>query len=163
MRMRLSRQIAILQSILFVSLLGFAAGQSSALADGRAWIGIDIIDIGPEQVRQLGSSFGVSVLSGTSVLWVREDSPASSAGLMRGDVIVGVDGQSVRSAEDLICSIMMRVPGSVVRLETIRGNESRAVLITLGRCPDELVLSPGHCRAGVARTSFNSSSGIALQ
>src|SRR5467141_594184 len=121
MRMRLSRQIAILQSILFVSLLGFAAWQSSALADGRAWIGIDIIDIGPEQVRQLGSSFGVSVLSGTSVLWVREDSPASSAGLMRGDVIVGVDGQSVRSAEDLICSIMMRVPGSVVRLETIRG------------------------------------------
>lgn len=143
--------------LLLSVLLVFSARQSPAEAGDRAWVGIDIVDIATAELRKLGT------ISGVLVLLVREDSPASSAGLMGGDVIVQVDGQPIATADELICAIMMRLPGTVARLATIRGTEGRSVIVTLGTWPDALVLLPPHCPTPLARTSLNSRVGVALQ
>ena len=39
---------------------------------------------------------------GTQVLKVPADTPAGQAGFQEGDVIVGIDGMSVRSTDDLV-------------------------------------------------------------
>src|SRR2546423_8598289 len=109
-------------------LLALQAPQGTAAAQSanRAWVGIDI----------LGAA------SGVSVLWVREDSPASTAGLTSGDVIVEIDGQPIAGPDELIFAVAARLPGSFADLTVISGVQSRVVSIRLGRCPDGLILSP---------------------
>jgi len=158
MPMRVPVRGVLFHSLLLSSLLVFSGGQPSVATGRRAWVGIDIADeIATAQLHKLPTALGVSVLS------VDEDSPASSAGLMRGDVIVKVDGEPVANTEELICAIMTRLPGSVVRLATIRGTGSLTVLVTLGNWPDALLLPPRHCPSAVARTSFNRRVGVAMQ
>jgi S1-C subfamily serine protease len=137
----------LIRFLLFPLLLAFGAGQSFAETAGRAWVGIDISDIATAQLREL------RVVSGVLVLLVREDSPASLAGLMEGDVVVQVDGEPIGSAQELVCAIMKRLPGSVVGLETIRATKGRVVLVTLGNWPHALDLPAQHCPMPIARTS----------
>jgi S1-C subfamily serine protease len=59
--------------------------------------------------------------------------PAEQAGLAPGDVVVGVDGAPVASAEDLVNAIAARSPGDSVTLELADG---RTVEVELGERPD---------------------------
>lgn len=61
----------------------------------RGRLGVGIQDL----TDQLGEYFGAP--EGVLVTSVDEDSPASAAGLRAGDVITGIDGDSVRNTSDL--------------------------------------------------------------
>src|SRR5262249_22514111 len=60
----------------------------------RPWIGLVVQDLSPELARHFGTAKGVVVAE------IESDSPAASAGLQRGDVIVRVDGHDVHSREE---------------------------------------------------------------
>ena len=60
----------------------------------RPWIGLVVQDLSPELARHFGTAKGVVVAE------IESDSPAASAGLERGDVIVRVDGHDVHSREE---------------------------------------------------------------
>jgi serine protease Do len=60
----------------------------------RPWIGLVVQDLSPELAQHFGTSRGVVVAE------IETDSPAASAGLERGDVIVRVDGHDVHSREE---------------------------------------------------------------
>ncbi|MPY94307.1 MAG: PDZ domain-containing protein [Acidimicrobiia bacterium] len=74
-------------------------------------------------------SFGQS---GALVTQVMDGSPAAQVGLQEGDVIVAVDGQAVRSYEELISGIRSRQPGETLELAVLRGEEQVTVEVTLG-------------------------------
>jgi S1-C subfamily serine protease len=59
--------------------------------------------------------------------------PADEAGLAPGDVVTGIDGQPVGSAEDLVNAIASREPGDRVTLELADG---RTVEVELGQRPE---------------------------
>lgn len=58
--------------------------------------------------------------------------PASKAGLQPGDVIIEMNGASIKSADELIVAIRSKSPGDVVTVKFQRGSSTRTAKVTLG-------------------------------
>jgi S1-C subfamily serine protease len=82
-----------------------------------AWLGAAVADAG----------------QGALLAEIVPGGPADEAGLAPGDVVTGIDGQPVGSAEDLVNAIASRQPGDTVTLELADG---RTVEVELGRRPE---------------------------
>jgi putative serine protease PepD len=81
---------------------------------------------------------GVSVTQadeGVEVADVRSDSPAASAGLETGDVILAVGGDPVATPSALQTAIDAQAPGDTLALRVVRAGSSRSVTVTLGTRP----------------------------
>jgi PDZ domain-containing protein len=73
---------------------------------------------------------------GALVAGVAPDAPAAGK-IAPTDVIVGVDGQTVRTPEDLRRLIATRKPGETVRLRVRRGDDTRDVQVETIESPEE--------------------------
>lgn len=62
---------------------------------------------------------------------VAKDGPADAAGIQTGDVLVSIDGEPLKTAEDLVADLRERQPGDVVRIRLLRGDEQQDVDVTL--------------------------------
>ena len=49
------------------------------------------------------------------------DSPAASAGVRPGDIVVAIDGADVANAQDALKQMALRKPGGSVKLKVQRG------------------------------------------
>lgn len=67
---------------------------------------------------------------------VEADSPASEAGLVDGDIVIAVDGNTVDGAAGLVAAIRDREPGDDVEITVIRGGETLTVTATLSERPE---------------------------
>ncbi len=76
---------------------------------------------------------------GLMVLRVAENSPASEAGLMAGDLITAVDGEQVATAEQLTEIVADSEPGDMISLTVSRFGtaEGREVDVIVAEDPDE--------------------------
>jgi len=89
--------------------------RSGALAD--SWWGFDAESLDKEAAAALGAKMGALVTS------VEDGSPASAAGLRRGDAIVRLEGSPVRDADELRF-LLRDVPlGTRVTLAVVRGKQ----------------------------------------
>jgi serine protease Do len=68
----------------------------------------------PALLRSFGTDHGIVVDS------VQADSPADHAGLMRGDVILSVNGQAVHSGDELVAIVSDTDVGKKLRVEYLR-------------------------------------------
>ncbi|MEO7775200.1 MAG: trypsin-like peptidase domain-containing protein [Steroidobacteraceae bacterium] len=82
----------------------------------RGWIGILPRDITATQAQQYGLAQG-----GVVVVNLYRDSPASSAGVELGDIVLTVDGRDVKNAQDAYAQIARHKPGEKVKLSMLRG------------------------------------------
>lgn len=84
--------------------------------------------------------------SGVAILNVLDGHAADLAGLQAGDVILAVDGVPVSAFQQLdgfsekIASLL---PGTIVELRILRGNEQFDQLLQLGARPDQLARNRG--------------------
>src|SRR5215472_7060676 len=76
-------------------------------------------------LKSLGAPYGV-VIEG-----VEPGSPAEKAGLKGGDVITSVNGQSVKTGNDLVNPIAQAPIGSKVKLSYVRDHQQREVSATV--------------------------------
>ena len=122
---------------------------SQLIARGRvehAFIGVGAQAIDADIARL----FNLPVDRGLLVVRVYEGSGAEDAGLrpgtdevvvagesyrLGGDIIVEVDGMTVRSPQDLREAISARKPGDKIRIEAYRGDDKRSFEVTLGKQP----------------------------
>lgn len=74
---------------------------------------------------------------GVAISDVFEDGPAAKVGLVPGDVVVAIDGQSVGESQILISMIAAKKPGDVARLTVWRADQTRTVDIVLTERPSE--------------------------
>lgn len=76
---------------------------------------------------------------GAHVAAAAPNSPAMIAGLTPNDIVIGIDGQRIQSAEQLVEAVAARDPGDVASLDVVRwdGQSWRrlAVRVTLGAAP----------------------------
>lgn len=100
----------------------------------RAWLGISIQDLTPELAQQFGVTEGVLVAD------VIAGSPSAGI-LQRGDVILSVNGQRVKSVTQLQELIMFKAVGERVGLEIVRDKQTLTVEVTLGERPSEAALA----------------------
>ena len=69
--------------------------------------------------------------------------PASDAGLQSSDVITGLDGEPMKSTEQLIRAIGQKKPGETVKVSVLRGGKEKSFKVTLAERPDEEALARG--------------------
>lgn len=78
---------------------------------------------------------GSAKRAGAQVAAVNSGTPAASAGIKTGDVIIAVDGQRVDSATALVAQIREMTAGDKTKLTIIRGGSRQDVEVTLAVKP----------------------------
>jgi S1-C subfamily serine protease len=73
--------------------------------------------------------------SGATIAQVNAGSPAQSAGLRAGDVVVAVDGNPVGASSDIATAIAGKRPGDSVKVDVRRGGQRQSVDVELGTRP----------------------------
>ena len=117
--------------------VGFAIPAATAMATAE-----QLIDTGTVTYAQLGISggdltpaiaaaYGLDVEDGALVAGVLPGTGAADAGLAEGDVVVALDGESVRSMSQLSALVRSRAPGDEVMLTVDRAGDERDVQVTL--------------------------------
>ena len=84
----------------------------------------------------LKERLGDDSLEGTVVGMVYPGTPASEAGLVVGDIIVGLDGRPIDESGVLVKEIGMHPPGRTVVLNVRRGARAMDVRVRLGERPE---------------------------
>jgi len=99
----------------------------------RAWLGVSAVTVDSAAVAaQLGVPTDVR---GAAIVAVFPDSPAEGADIREGDVIVGVNGEAIRSSEDLSRVLGDLEPGDAVEIELVNQAGSRSVEAELAQRP----------------------------
>jgi serine protease Do len=73
---------------------------------------------------------------GLLVSGLRQDGPADRAGLLLGDLVVGIDGSAVPNPDALAEALADHAPGEVAPLSVLRGGTMRRVDVTVGVRPE---------------------------
>ena len=68
---------------------------------------------------------------GARIAQVLAGSPAAKAGIVVGDTIVGIDGKSVDTADELIVAVRAKQPGDSVKLLLLANGSKRTVSVVL--------------------------------
>ncbi len=84
----------------------------------RGWLGIEAQMLSPNTIRELDLKSG-----GVLVAAVLNNGPADKAGIIPGDIIITVGGQSVNGPLQAIQMISRLAPGSAINLHIMRGWE----------------------------------------
>lgn len=100
----------------------------------RPWIGVWYMPITPAlaEERSLPVDYGALIATGSGDDPVIAGSPAEAAGLRAGDVIVGVDGETLSAETDLSMLLLPHAPGDTITLRVLRENSVREIAVTLG-------------------------------
>jgi len=99
----------------------------------RGWLGIVIQDLSDE----LAPGFGVAPRSGVLVSDVMKDSPAETAGVRAGDIIVEFGGQPIRELPELQRRVAAVPPGQAVPLTVLRDKKPTRLTVKIGEMPGE--------------------------
>lgn len=94
----------------------------------RGMLGVMIQDLTPDVVEALD----LDVTAGAVVSRVEPDSPAAEAGIEAGDIIVGVNGETITSSSHLRNTIALIRAGSEVEIELLREQRRMTVEAELG-------------------------------
>ena len=78
----------------------------------KPWFGVTLKNV----TRDMADVWNFPVASGLLVLTVYEDSPAYISGIREGDIIVDVDGEDIKTYEELIAIVTPIKPGKAVLL-----------------------------------------------
>ena len=100
----------------------------------RGWLGVTIQSLTPELVKQLDLKEEKGVLVGDVV----EGSPAETAGLLRGDVIISFDGRKIEDPNQLRNMVANIEPGKDVETHIVRENKTEIKKVTIGEVPSVL-------------------------
>lgn len=111
-------------------------------AVARGYLGVTTETVTPDVAEQLGLPRDTK---GVVVSDIVPDSAADKGGLKRTDVILGVNGHSVSTLEELRLLIAQMAPGSVAKLRVVRDAKERTIDVTL----DKFAEKPNELIAGV--------------
>jgi serine protease Do len=98
----------------------------------RGWIGVQIQPVTPE----IADSMGLKKAEGALVAEPQADGPAAKAGIVSGDVITKVNGETVKDARELARTIGTLPPGTAVKLDVLHQGKDETVNLTLGQLPN---------------------------
>jgi len=121
--------------------------KSGGLAD--AWWGFDAESLDKEAAAALGAKVGALVTT------VEDNSPASAAGLRRGDAVVKVEGSPVHDADELRFLLRDIPLGNRVLLRVVRGKQKLEVAVTAAPLTAERAHTLFETRSGLTLTELS--------
>jgi serine protease Do len=99
----------------------------------RGWLGVVIQKLDPGLMQ----AFKLKDDRGALVSDVLPDSPAAKAGLKRGDIIVGFNGNLVEDSQELPRLVATMMPDTEVTVEVIRNGERQSLPVVLGTMKED--------------------------
>lgn len=93
----------------------------------RAVLGVQIADINDELAKEKN----LKTLKGAYIAGVQENSSAADASLKEGDIITGINGQTVNSVAELQEQVSRYRPGNDIKVNYIRDGKNESVIVTL--------------------------------
>jgi len=99
----------------------------------RAYLGIYPQDVTPAMAKAFGEKQAKGIVVGD----VTPGSPAHTAGIQRGDIILDVNGKPVTDSNQLRMSISMMQPGTDVTLKFLRNGDMRDATVKLAEMPTQ--------------------------
>ena len=118
---------------LVIPLETVARVSSSLLRHGKVRRGFLGISSQPVALPQaLRDRLGLSQESALMVVGVESGGPSERAGLLMGDVLIGLDGQPIRDTDDLRGLLSSERVGKATTARVIRGGEARDLTVTIG-------------------------------
>jgi serine protease Do len=99
----------------------------------RGWLGVSIQAVTPEIAKMLK----LDRPRGALVAGVMKKSPAESAGLKAGDVVVGVNGRKVESFFQLSRHVAFMPAGQKAQLTVLREGKERSIDVKVGERPED--------------------------
>jgi serine protease Do len=99
----------------------------------RGWLGVQIQPV----TSEVADALGLKQAAGALVTEPQAGSPAAKAGVKPGDVIVAVDGSSIKDSRELAQKVATLSPGSSVRLNVIRDGNPQTINVTLAQMPNQ--------------------------
>jgi putative serine protease PepD len=105
--------------------------QGGTTKGSKAFMGVEVED----DTSALQQAYGFLPSSGAVVVSVEAGSPAQSAGIEEGDVIVSYNGKAVKTALDLTTDVQASAVGSTASITLWRGRTKKTFSMTLGQAP----------------------------
>jgi len=124
--------------------VGFAVPVNTAVRVGNQLVAGGEINhpfigvIGQSVTPEFAAAEKLAVDEGAYVAEIAKGSGSAKADVKVGDVIVGVDGNPIRSMDDLILQVRRKKLGDVVELTIKRGNRELKTKVSVGDKPAEL-------------------------
>ncbi|MBP0048781.1 trypsin-like peptidase domain-containing protein [Marinobacterium sp. AK62] len=97
----------------------------------RGWLGVEIQELSP----RLAESFGVGDRKGLVVAGIFRNGPAHKAGLQPGDVLLSINGETVRSSRLEMNRIAGLKPGDRITLGVLRNGHEMSLDAQVGERP----------------------------
>ncbi len=111
--------------------------------DGKVahpYLGVQMVTLTPELAKQNNndpnSMFEIPEVKGVLVMRVVPNSPAATAGIRRGDVIVQIDNKPITSAEQLQRVVEDSNLGQVLQVKVQRGNQIQMLSVRTAELKD---------------------------
>jgi S1-C subfamily serine protease len=104
------------------------------LINGGPWIGVSTMPNSPGLAR----TAGLKTSEGLIIFQVAPQSPAATAGLQAGDVILQADALAIKTPEDLQKTVLAHKIGDRITLVIQRGADKKTVSVEAGRAPQQL-------------------------
>ncbi len=99
----------------------------------RGWIGVEAQEITPE----LAESFGLPDTDGALIAGVMRGSPADTAGIRPGDILLAVDGKPVKDPAVMLDLIAALKPGETVAFRLRREKTPVDTSVRIGKRPPQ--------------------------
>ena len=100
----------------------------------RAYLGVMAQEVTPELAKAFHEN---NEVRGALVGDVTPDSPASRAGLQKGDIILAINGKPVNDSAQLRMNLSLMQPGTEVNLTVLRDGSQRQMTARLAELPTE--------------------------
>ena len=105
----------------------------------RGWLGVSIQEIDSGLAKKLGLDKPMGALI-TSIF---NDTPAEEFGLQKGDIIVAIDGETIKNVNHLRAAIAMYKPTTTVSISILRDSQTQDISVTLSERSAQMV---GHAK-----------------
>jgi len=104
----------------------------------RGRLGIEMADLNAEIAKKLG----LSTLDGVLIAAVQSGSPAEKAGLRQHDLVIAMNGRTLKSAAELRAKLGLTAIGEDAELRIVRGGVERTLRVTIA-APQQMSAADG--------------------
>ena len=103
----------------------------------RGWLGVGIQDIN----GQLAKKFGLNSTNGSLITMVFKNTPAGKAGIQKGDVVIALDGKSIRNSAQFRNMVAVARADTIVEIEIFRKGKTETIKVKLEERPKDPLIA----------------------
>ena len=97
----------------------------------RGWIGVEVQEI----TQEIAESFGLSDTAGALIAGVQRGSPADAGGIKPGDILLAINGKTIKDPQEMLEQIARQKPGESVPFKLRRQQALLETTVRVGKRP----------------------------